>query len=88
MAVDFGKLVVGGKEHHHPLTSEEIRFILEIFKKCNFTGEEMENLLVVISFVPVKGLDANTSGFCGANESTFGDEYLYNKYVLNPVPPI
>ena len=47
MAVDFGKLVVGGKEHHHPLTSEEIRFILEIFKKCNFTGEEMENLLIV-----------------------------------------
>ena len=47
MAVDFGKLVVGGKEHHHPLTSEEIRFILEIFKKCNFKGEEMENLIVV-----------------------------------------
>ena len=48
----------------------------------------MENLLVVVSFVPVKGLDANTSGFCGANESTFGDEYLCYKYVLNPVPPI
>ena len=47
MAVDFGKLVVGGKEHHHPLSSEEIRFILEIFKKCNFTGEEMENLIIV-----------------------------------------
>ena len=47
MAVDFGKLVVGGKEHHHPLTSEEIRFILEIFKKCNFTGEEMDNLIIV-----------------------------------------
>ena len=47
MAVNFGKLVVGGKEHHHPLTSEEIRFILEIFKKCNFKGEEMENLIVV-----------------------------------------
>ena len=47
MAVDFGKLVVGGKEHHHPLTSEEIRFNLEIFKKCNFKGEEMENLIVV-----------------------------------------
>ena len=47
MAVDFGRLVVGGKEHHHPLTSEEIRFILEIFKKCNFTGEDMENLIIV-----------------------------------------
>ena len=47
MAIDFGKLVVGGVEYHHPLTSEEIRFILEIFKKCNFKGAEMENLIVV-----------------------------------------
>ena len=47
MAVDFGKLVVGGVQYNHPLTSEEIRFVLEIFKKCNFTGEEMENLIVV-----------------------------------------
>ena len=48
MAVNFsGGLKVGGVEHHHPLTSEEIRFILEIFKKCTFTGEDMENLIVV-----------------------------------------
>ena len=48
MAVNFnGGFKVGGVEHHHPLTSEEIRFILEIFKKCNFTGEEMENLILV-----------------------------------------
>jgi len=42
-----GGFKIGGVEHHHPLSSEEIRFILEIFKKCNFTGEEMENLVVV-----------------------------------------
>jgi len=48
MAVDFkGGFKVGGVEYRHPLSSEEIRFILEIFKKCNFTGEEMENLIVV-----------------------------------------
>tara|TARA_B100000902_G_scaffold385240_1_gene426355 strand:+ start:480 stop:683 length:204 start_codon:yes stop_codon:yes gene_type:complete len=48
VAVNFkGGLKIGGVEYRHPLTSEEIRFVLEIFKKCNFTGEEMENLLVV-----------------------------------------
>ena len=48
MAVNFkGGFKIGGVEYHHPLSSEEIRFILEIFKKCNFTGEEMENLIVV-----------------------------------------
>ena len=48
MAVNFnGGFKVGGVEYHHPLTSEEIRFILEIFKKCNFKGQEMENLIVV-----------------------------------------
>ena len=48
MAVNFnGGMRIGGVEYRHPLTSEEIKFILEIFKKCNFTGEEMENLIVV-----------------------------------------
>tara|TARA_Y100001963_G_scaffold137016_1_gene200277 strand:+ start:348 stop:551 length:204 start_codon:yes stop_codon:yes gene_type:complete len=48
VAVNFnGGFKIGGVEYRHPLTSEEIRFILEIFKKCNFTGQEMENLLVV-----------------------------------------
>ena len=48
MAINFnGGLKVGGVEYHHPLSSEEIRFILEIFKKCNFKGDEMENLIVV-----------------------------------------
>ena len=48
MAVNFnGGMKIGGVEYRHPLTSEEIRFILEIFKKCNFKGDEMENLIVV-----------------------------------------
>jgi len=48
MAVNFnGGMRIGGVEYRHPLTSEEIRFILEIFKKCNFKGDEMENLIVV-----------------------------------------
>ena len=48
MAVKLnGGFKIGGVEYSHPLSSDEIRFILEIFKKCNFTGEEMENLIVV-----------------------------------------
>ena len=48
MAVNFnGGFKMGGIEHHHPLTTEEIRFILEILKKSTFTGEDMENLVVV-----------------------------------------
>ena len=48
MAVNFnGGFKKGGVEYSHPLSSDEIRFILEIFKKCNFTGDEMENLIVV-----------------------------------------
>ena len=48
MAINFnGGFKVGGVEHHHPLTTEEIRFILEILKKSNFTGEDMENLVII-----------------------------------------
>ena len=34
-------------EHLHPLSSEEIRFLLMFLKKSTFTGGEMENLVVV-----------------------------------------
>ena len=48
MAVNFnGGFKIGGVEYRHPLTSEEIRFLLTILKQCNFTGEELENLMVV-----------------------------------------
>tara|TARA_Y100000361_G_scaffold90113_1_gene80132 strand:- start:39 stop:242 length:204 start_codon:yes stop_codon:yes gene_type:complete len=43
-----GKFKVGGVEHHHPLTSEEIRFLLTILKTCKFQGAELENLMVIV----------------------------------------
>ncbi len=33
--------------HHHPLSSDEIRYLLTVLKKCTFTGDEMENLIIV-----------------------------------------
>jgi len=49
MAVNFnGGFKVGGVEYRHPLTSEEIRFLLTILKTCNFKGEELENLMVIV----------------------------------------
>ena len=43
-----GKFKMGGVEHHHPLTSEEIRFLLTILKTCKFQGAELENLMVIV----------------------------------------
>ena len=49
MAVDFkGGFKIGGVEYRHPLTSEEIRFLLTILKTCDFKGEELENLMVIV----------------------------------------
>ena len=49
MAVNFnGGFKIGGGEYRHPLTSEEIRFLLTILKTCNFKGEELENLMVIV----------------------------------------
>ena len=49
MAVNFkGGLKIGGVEYRHPLTSEEIRFLLTILKTCNFKGAELENLMVIV----------------------------------------
>ena len=49
MAVDFkGGFKIGGVEYHHPLTSEEIRFLLTILKTCKFQGAELENLMVIV----------------------------------------
>tara|TARA_Y100000034_G_scaffold27504_1_gene32876 strand:- start:23 stop:250 length:228 start_codon:yes stop_codon:yes gene_type:complete len=33
--------------HHHPLSSDEIKFLLTILKKSSFTGDEMENLIII-----------------------------------------
>ena len=49
MAVDFkGGFKIGGVEYRHPLTSEEIRFLLTILKTCKFQGAELENLMVIV----------------------------------------
>ena len=48
MAVNFnGGFKVGGVEYRHPLSSEQIRFLLTILKTCDFKGEELENLMVI-----------------------------------------
>jgi len=49
MSVNFnGGFKVGGVEYRHPLTSEQIRFLLTILKTCDFKGEELENLMVIV----------------------------------------
>ena len=49
MAVNFnGGFKIGGVEYNHPLTSEQIRFLLTILKTCDFKGEELENLMVIV----------------------------------------
>ena len=49
MSVNFnGGFKIGGVEYRHPLTSEEIRFLLTILKTCNFKGAELENLMVIV----------------------------------------
>ena len=45
--ISHGGFKIGGVEYRHPLTSDEIRFLLIILKKCTFTGDEMENLIII-----------------------------------------
>lgn len=50
MAVNFnGKFKVGGIEHHHPLSSEEIKFLLLILKECKISGSDLDNFIVVVN---------------------------------------
>jgi len=47
MAVNFnGGFTIGGEKH--PLSSEEIRFLLTILRSCDFKGAELENLMVIV----------------------------------------
>ena len=49
MALNFnGGFKIGGVEYRHPLTSEQIRFLLTILKTCDFKGDELENLMVIV----------------------------------------
>jgi hypothetical protein len=48
MAIKFnGGFKVGGVDYRHPLTSDEIKYILMILKKSNFSGEELGNLAII-----------------------------------------
>ena len=47
MAVNFnGGFKIGGIEYRHPLSSEEIKFLLTILKTCNFKGDDLEKLML------------------------------------------
>ncbi len=49
MSVNFnGGFKIGGVEYRHPLSSEQIRFLLTILKSCDFKGAELENLMVIV----------------------------------------
>ena len=49
MSVKFnGGFKIGGVEYRHPLSSEQIRFLLTILKSCDFKGAELENLMVIV----------------------------------------
>ena len=48
MAINFkGGLKIGGVEYRHPLSSEELRFLLTILKTCNFIGNDLEKLMII-----------------------------------------
>jgi|TARA_R110001606_G_scaffold296273_1_gene444048 hypothetical protein len=42
-----GNFTIGGTKYSHPLTSDEIRYLLTLLKQVNFKGEELEQLAIV-----------------------------------------
>jgi hypothetical protein len=42
-----GEFVIGGTKYIHPLTSDEIRYLLTILKGYSFKGDEIENLAII-----------------------------------------
>jgi hypothetical protein len=42
-----GEFLIGGTKYIHPLTSEEIKYLLTLMRNHTFKGEELENLTVV-----------------------------------------
>ena len=42
-----GKFTVGGTKYSHPLTSDELRYLLTLLKQVNFKGEELEQFAIV-----------------------------------------
>jgi len=50
MSIKFnGAFRVGGIEHHHPLTSEEIKFLLLILRDCKIEGFKINNFAIISS---------------------------------------
>ncbi len=48
MAVNFkGGFKVGGIEHHHPLTTEQIQFLLELLGSTDFTGSDVQAVFTI-----------------------------------------
>jgi hypothetical protein len=48
MAINFnGGFKVGGVDYRHPLSSDEIRYLLTLLKSLTFKGEELENLAII-----------------------------------------
>ena len=42
-----GKFTIGGTKYSHPLTSDELRYLLTLLKQVNFKGEELEQIAIV-----------------------------------------
>jgi hypothetical protein len=42
-----GNFRIGGVEHHHPLTSEEIEFLLRILADMDFKGHMLNNIITI-----------------------------------------
>ncbi len=42
-----GKFTIGGTKYSHPLTSDELRYLLTLLKQVSFKGEELEQLAIV-----------------------------------------
>ena len=48
MAVNFkGGFKVGGIEHHHPLNTEQIQFMLELLAATDFTGTDVQVVFTI-----------------------------------------
>jgi len=42
-----GNFTIGGTKYSHPLTSDELRYLLTLLKQVNFKGEELEQIAIV-----------------------------------------
>ena len=42
-----GGFRIGGVEYMHPLSSDEISYLLQVLKHTSFPGDQLENLTIV-----------------------------------------